>query len=51
MEYTPKNILIRATKNSNKNNKEAINKYKIFKEFWGLEDLYIEKELNDFFYK
>lgn len=45
MEHTPKNILIRGIKTSNKNNRETINKYIKFKEFWGLEDLYIEKEL------
>ncbi|HHT96505.1 MAG TPA: SAM-dependent methyltransferase [Clostridiales bacterium] len=49
MEHTPKNILIRATKSSNQNKKDAINKYKTFKEFWGLEKLYIEKELGDLF--
>ena len=44
MEHTPKNILIRAIKTDNKDNKEAINKYIKFKEFLGLEDLYIENE-------
>ncbi|NMB07147.1 MAG: SAM-dependent methyltransferase, partial [Tissierellia bacterium] len=45
MEHTPKNILIRAIKIDNKENKEAIQSYIEFKKFWGLEDLYIEKEL------
>ncbi len=49
MEHTPKNILIRAIKTDNKNNKETIDKYIKFKEFWGLKDLYIEKELGDRF--
>ncbi|MCQ4924493.1 SAM-dependent methyltransferase [Tissierella carlieri] len=47
MEHTPKNILIRAVKNNDKNNKEYIDKYMKFKEFWGLRDLYIEKELGE----
>ncbi|WP_313758318.1 SAM-dependent methyltransferase [Tissierella sp.] len=47
MEHTPKNILIRAVKTNNKNNKESINKYIEFKKFWGLKDLYIEKELGE----
>ncbi len=47
MEHTPKNILIRAIKTSNKENKEAIDKYIKFKEFWGLKDLYIEKEFGE----
>lgn len=47
MEHTPKNILIRAIKTDNKNNKETIDKYIKFKEFWGLKDLYIEKELGE----
>ena len=49
MEHTPKNILIRAIKIDNKENKEAIQSYIEFKKFWGLEDLYIEKELGEFF--
>lgn len=47
MEHTPKNILIRAIKTDNDNNKEAIESYIKFKEFWNLEDLYIEKEFGD----
>lgn len=47
MEHTPKNILIRAIKSDNKDNKEAIDKYIKFKEFWGLKDLYIEKEFGE----
>ena len=47
MEHTPKNILIRAIKTNNRNNKEAIDSYIKFKEFWNLEDLYIEKEFGD----
>lgn len=47
MEHTPKNILIRAIRTSNKDNKESIDKYIKFKEFWGLKDLYIEKELGE----
>lgn len=47
MEHTPKNILIRAIKSEQGNKMEAIENYKKFKEFWGLEDLYIEKELGN----
>lgn len=47
MEHTPKNILIRAIKVDNKDNKEAVNKYIKFKEFWGLRDLYIEDEFGE----
>lgn len=47
MEHTPKNILIRAIKYDNKDNKEAIDSYIKFKEFWGLKDLYIEKEFGE----
>lgn len=47
MEHTPKNILIRAIKTDNKNNKEAIDKYIKFKEFWRLKDLYIEREIGE----
>lgn len=47
MEHTPKNILIRAIKTDSKNNKETIKSYIEFKEFWGLDDLYIEKEFGE----
>ncbi|MDR7857816.1 SAM-dependent methyltransferase [Tissierella sp.] len=47
MEHTPKNILIRAIKTEDKNNKEAIDRYNKFKEFWSLDDLYIEKEFGE----
>ena len=47
MEHTPKNILIRAIKSDQGNKMEAIETYKRFNEFWGLEDLYIEKELGN----
>ena len=47
MEHTPKNILIRAIKTNNVNNKEAIDSYIKFKEFWSLKDLYIESELGE----
>ncbi|WP_352418433.1 SAM-dependent methyltransferase [Proteiniborus sp.] len=46
MEHTPKNILIRAIK-IDKTNKEAVKQYLDFKKFWGIEELYIEKELID----
>lgn len=49
MEHTPKNILIRAVKEPGRENKEVIDSYIKFKNFWNLEDLYIEKELGDFF--
>lgn len=49
MEHTPKNILIRAIKINQGMNKEALKTYREFKEFWGLEDIYIEKELGDRF--
>lgn len=45
MEHTPKNILIRAVKGVKKDNSAAIRKYKEFKDFWNLKDLYIEREL------
>lgn len=44
MEHTPKNILIRAIKSEDNHNKEAIESYIKFKEFFKLEDLYIEKQ-------
>lgn len=47
MEHTPKNILIRAIKTNNRNKKEAMDSYIKFKEFWGLDDLYIEEEFGD----
>ena len=47
MEHTPKNILIRAIKTEQENNKEAFKSYREFKEFWGLKDLYIENELGE----
>lgn len=46
MEHTPKNILIRAIKTDNPN-KDAKNQYINFKEFWGIEELYIEKALGE----
>lgn len=46
MEHTPKNILIRAIKTDNPN-KDAITQYLEFKEFWGIEELYIEEALGD----
>lgn len=45
MEHTPKNILIRAFKNM-KVNKEAVNQYKTFKEFWNIEP-YLEKAMGE----
>ena len=45
MEHTPKNILIRAVKSESKDNREALENHNEFKKFWGLEDLYIEREL------
>lgn len=45
MEHTPKNILIRAIKTEKSLNKDALMIYKEFKEFWGLKDLFIEREL------
>lgn len=47
MEHTPKNILIRAIKTKHSFNKEALDSYKEFKRFWGLNELYIERELGD----
>lgn len=47
MEHTPKNILIRAIRSDNTNNLESIGRYKEFKKFWGLKDLYIEKEFGE----
>ena len=45
MEHTPKNILIRAIKSNNQDNKQSIEKYLNFKNFWGLDQLYFEDEL------
>lgn len=42
MEHTPKNILIRAIKSPNKDLTKAQKEYDDFKEFWSLEDLFIE---------
>jgi len=47
MEHTPKNILIRAIKTGNRDNTYAIKKYKEFKEFWNLKDLYLENALGE----
>jgi SAM-dependent methyltransferase len=47
MEHTPKNILIRAIRGDNTKTKESVDKYIKFKEFWGLNDLYIEKEMGE----
>ncbi|MGB4439261.1 MAG: SAM-dependent methyltransferase, partial [Sedimentibacter sp.] len=41
MEHTPKNILIRAVK-TNKDNNKSEKEYEDFKEFWNLNDLFIE---------
>ena len=45
MEHTPKNILIRAIKSNSVDKRKALDSYIKFKEFWGLEDIYIENEL------
>ncbi|MDW5299344.1 MAG: SAM-dependent methyltransferase [Sedimentibacter sp.] len=42
MEHTPKNILIRAVKTNKENNKSE-KEYEDFKNFWNLNDLFIEK--------
>ena len=47
MEHTPKNILIRAIRGDNTKTKESVDKYIKFKAFWGLNDLYIEKEMGE----
>lgn len=47
MEHTPKNILIRAIKSDSVDKKRALDSYNEFKEFWGLEDIYIENQLKD----
>lgn len=46
MEHTPKNILIRAIKTDNPN-KDSVKQYLDFKKFWGIEELYIEKALEE----
>jgi len=46
MEHTPKNILIRAIKSS-KINDGAVQEYKNFKNFWNLDDLFIENYFNN----
>ena len=45
MEHTPKNTLIRAIKTNGQINQDALKSYVDFKEFWGLKEIYIEKEL------
>lgn len=45
MEHTHKNILIRAIKANNIDKNISRSKYKDLKEFWKLEDLFIEEEL------
>lgn len=49
MEHTPKNILIRGIKSKGVNREKAIDEYIRFKEFWNLDDLYIERELGSKF--
>lgn len=44
MEHTPKNILIRAIK-TNKNTEKSQEQYDEFKKFWNLNDIFIEKYL------
>ncbi len=46
MEHTPKNVLIRAIKTDNQS-KDAVKQYLDFKKFWGIEELYIEKALEE----
>lgn len=45
MEHTHKNILIRAIKGNSLNKSESKEKYLELKNFWKLEDLFIEREL------
>ncbi len=47
MEHTPKNILIRAYKDDRVDKEAAKSEYLDFKKIWGLEDIFIEKELED----
>lgn len=47
MEHTPKNILIRAVKTPNKDQRKVEKEYDDFKKFWGLEDLFIENYYNN----
>lgn len=48
MEHTPKNILIRAIK-SNSKNESCVIEYLKFKEFWNLNNIYLENALGDRF--
>lgn len=48
MEHTPKNILIRAIKSNSKNEK-CVSEYLKFKEFWNLNNIYLENALGDRF--
>lgn len=43
MKHTPKNILIRALKDSRVNKNKAKKEYKEFKKFWNLEKIFIEE--------
>ncbi|HCC08263.1 MAG TPA: SAM-dependent methyltransferase [Clostridiales bacterium] len=44
IEHTPKNLMIKAIKKSNKNNQKSMDEYKKFVEFWGVKP-YLEKQL------
>ena len=49
MEHTPKNIMIRAVKKYEPYRPETINEYKLLKKTWGLEALFIESYMGDYF--
>lgn len=42
-EHTPKNVLIRAVRNPQRNRQSAVQSYLKLRDFWSLEDLYIER--------
>lgn len=48
MEHTPKNILIRAIQSKSVDKRKALDSYIKFKEFWRLENIYIENQLKEF---
>jgi hypothetical protein len=49
MEHTPKNIMIRAVRDSEPYDRAKINEYRELKKAWGLEELFIEDYLGDDF--
>jgi hypothetical protein len=49
MEHTPKNVMIRAVRTHEAYRPETILEYKQLKDMWGLEELFIESYMGDYF--